>query len=170
MQTVAGRLNPMQHVATCFLKVSPRSRRAMRLFVIWVDSRVAICHALEDARGHEAAARRGFPHQERRPATSGSPLRCCTVHRHSGARSRSLRFATPPSRADPSKYSDGGQRIVCSPRGGDSASRFIERRRRKSARPWAKRPVRIGNDAGDMVAGSDTALGTLINGPRGPQP
>jgi hypothetical protein len=172
MQTVAKRLNPMQRFATCLSQFSPRPRRDTRLLVISVDSRVAICRALEDARGHEAAAWRGFLHQERWPATSGSHLRCCTVHRHSRARSRSLPFvppATPPSRADPSTYSDGGQWIVCSPKVGDSASRLIGRRRRKSARPSAKRPVRIGNDAGGLVAASDTALGTLINRPRGPQ-
>ena len=156
MQTVSKRLNPMQRVATRLLQLSRRSRRDMRMLANSIDTRVAICRAPEDARGHEAAAWRRFPHQDRWPATSRSQLRCCPVHRHPGARCSSLPFlppATPPSRLDPSKRGNGGHRVVCSRRVGDSASRLTERRRRKSARPSAERPVRVGNDvAGGLVA------------------
>jgi hypothetical protein len=173
MHTVAKRLNPMQRVATCLLQRSPRSRRHTRLLVNSSESRVAICNPLDDARGHEGAAWRRFPHQDWWPATSRSQLRCCPVHRHSSARSRSLPFvppAAPPSRADPSKYGDGGQRVVCLRKAGYSASPLTGRRRRKSTRPSAERPVRVGNDAAGLVTASDTAVGTLINLPRGPQP
>ena len=171
MQTVAKRLNPMQHVATCHLRLSPRSRRDMRMLANSIDTRVAICRASEDARGHEAAAWRCFPHQERRPATSRSRLRGCPVHRHSSARRRSLTFvppATPASRFDPSEYSDGGHQIVCSRKAGYSSSPLTGSRRRKSARPSAERPVRVGNDAAaGLVSAPDRAVGTLINLARG---
>ena len=174
MQTVSKRLNPMQHVATCHLRLPPRSRRDMRMLANSIDTRVEICRAPEDARGHEAAAWRRFPHQDRWPATSRSQLRCCPVHRHPGARSGSLPFvppATPASRLYPSEYSDSGQRVVCSHRGGDSASRLTGRRRRRSARPSAERPVRVGNDAAaGRVAAPDRAVGTSINFPKGFQP
>jgi hypothetical protein len=173
MQTVSKRLNPMQHVATCHLRLSPRSRRDMRMLANSIDTRVEIFRAPEDARGHEAAAWRRFPHQERRPATSRSRLRCCPVHRHSGARRRSLTFvppATPPSRADPSKYGDRGQRAVCSRKAGYSANSLTGSRRRKSARASAERPIRVGNDAAGRLTASDTAVDSLINLPRGFQP
>jgi hypothetical protein len=174
MQTVVKRLNPMQRVATCHLQLSPRSQRDMRMLANSIDTRVAICRAPEDARGHEAAAWRRFPHQDRGPETSRSQLRCCPVHRHPGARSSSLPFvppATPASRLDPSEYSDGGQRVVCFHRVGDSASRLTGRRRRKSARPSAERPVRVGNNAAaGLISAQGRAVGTLINLPRGFQP
>jgi hypothetical protein len=174
MQTAAKRLNPMQHVATRLLQLSPRSRRDMRMLANSIDTRVEICRASEDARGHEAAAWRRFPHQDRWPATSRSRLRCCPVHRHPGARCSSLPFlppATPASRLDPSEPGDGGQRIVCSHRVGDSSSRLSERRRRKNARPSAERPVRVGNDAaGGLVVAPDPKVGTLNNLLRGSQP
>jgi hypothetical protein len=175
MQTVAKRLNPMQHVATRLQQLSPRSWRDMRMLANSIDTRVAICRASEDARGHEAAAWRRFPHQDGWPATSRSQLRCCLVHRHPGARSRSLPFvppATPPSRADPSKYGDGGQRVVCSCKPGYSASLLTgSSRRRKSARAAAERPVRVGNDAAaGLISAPDRAVGTSINLPRGFQP
>lgn len=173
MQTVAKRLNPIQNVATRLQQLSPRSRRDMRMLVNSIDTRVAICRAPEDARGHEAAAWRRFPHQDRWPATSRSQLRCCPVHRHPGARSRSLPFvppATPPSRADPSKYGDGGQRVVCSRKAGYSASLLAGSTRRESARPSAERPVRVDNDAAALVVAPDPRVGILSNLPRGFQP
>jgi hypothetical protein len=175
MQTVAKRLNPMQHVATCHLQLSPRSRRDMRMLANSIDTRVEICRAPEDARGHEAAAWRRFPHQDRWPATSRSRLRCCPVHRHPGARCSPLPFlppATPESRLDLSKHRDGGHRVVCSHRVGDSSSRLIERRRRKSARSSAERPIRVDNDAAaaGLVVAPGPRVGTLSNLPRGFQP
>jgi hypothetical protein len=174
MQTVSKRLNPMQHVATCHLQLSPRSRRDMRMLANSIDTRVAIFRAPEDARGHEAAAWRRFPHQDRWPATSRSRLRCCPVHRHPGARCSSLPFlspATQASRFDPSEYSDCGRRVVCSHRLGDSASRLTGRRRRRSARPSTERPVRVGNDpAAGRVGAPDRAVDNLINLPKGFQP
>ena len=174
MLTVAKRLNPMQHVATCHLQLSPRSRRDMRMLANSIDTRVAICCATEDARGHEAAAWRRFPHQDRWPATSRSRHRYCPVHRHPGARRSSLPFvpsAAPASRLDPSGCSDGGQWVVCSYRVGDSASRLTGCRRRKSERPSTERPVRVGNDAAaGRVAAPDRPAGTSINFPKGFQP